>query len=79
MFCVAFNTDENITGLAVSNALQLLLFTQWLARVASETNSTMASVSSVLHFTNHAPSEKAPIIIDSRPPADWPAHGEVFT
>lgn len=58
VFCTAFETSEAVTGLAISNALQLLLFTQWFFRVASETNSTMSSVSSVAHFIENAPSEK---------------------
>lgn len=74
---MSFNTSAAMTGLAVSNALQLLLFTQWLFRVASETNATMASVSSVVYFTDNSPREKAAVIKDSRPRSGWPDNGNI--
>lgn len=78
IFCIVLKVDDVTKGLAVSNALQLLFFVQWTVRIAGEVHTTMSSVSSVVYFGNHVPSEAPSIIKESRPGKSWPSKGQVF-
>lgn len=52
-----FQTTNVIAGLALSNALQLLLLLQWFVRTSADVHGTMFSVSSVVYFGNQVPTE----------------------
>ncbi|KND02775.1 uncharacterized protein SPPG_01856 [Spizellomyces punctatus DAOM BR117] len=75
LFVVLFDVGPSQAGLAVSNALQLLLFLQWFVRILGEVHGTMSSVSAVVNFAECCPYER-----DARgnhPPPEWPLHGEI--
>ncbi|KAI8929067.1 hypothetical protein BC831DRAFT_547895 [Entophlyctis helioformis] len=57
LFVVLFDTSPSVTGLAVSNALQLLLFVPWFVKMSLELHSSVSSVSSVIYFGEHVPRE----------------------
>ncbi|KAJ3086249.1 Multidrug resistance-associated protein 1, partial [Quaeritorhiza haematococci] len=57
LFVVAFNVTGSIAGLAVSNALQLLLFVQWLIRLGGDVHHSMTSVAAVVYFGDHVTNE----------------------
>ncbi|KAJ3103334.1 hypothetical protein HDU97_010239 [Phlyctochytrium planicorne] len=64
-------------GLAISNALQLLLFVQWMVRMGADVHLCMTSVAAVTSFTDHVPVESSDAITISEPPPDWPTHGAI--
>jgi hypothetical protein len=57
LFVVLFRLSGPPTGLALTNAIQLLLFVQWLVRMIGELHSSMGSVSSVVFFSKSIPRE----------------------
>lgn len=65
------------TGLALSNALQLLVFLQWLMRTISDIHGAMYSCSTLRLYTDHVPSEAPAIVNSNRPPEGWPNNGKI--
>lgn len=57
LFSVLFQITASHTGVAVTNALQLLLFLPWLVRMFYVLNSSMSSVSSLVYFGKNVPKE----------------------
>ena len=57
LFIVIFRVPGAPTGLALTNAIQLVLFVQWLVRMVGELHSSMKSVSSVVYFAKTIPKE----------------------
>ncbi|KAJ3130188.1 Canalicular multispecific organic anion transporter 2 [Nowakowskiella sp. JEL0407] len=77
LFVVLFNVSPSHTGLALTNAQQLLLFVQWLVRMAWDVHSSMSSVSAVVQFSQHIPHEALDIVKANRPPPEWPQSGNI--
>jgi ABC-type multidrug transport system fused ATPase/permease subunit len=78
LFVVLFNLNGATTGLALTNAMQLVLFVQWLVRMVGELHSSMNSVLLVTSFAKSIPREfrdKDPTKI--KPPPQWPQRGEI--
>ena len=75
LFCVAFKVSAAYTGLAVTNALQLLLFLPWMIRMAYVLHGSMSSISSLTFFAENVPKEKQSGSKDLDP--QWPKHGAV--
>jgi hypothetical protein len=46
-----------MTGLAIANAIQMILFVQWLVRMFGELHTSMNSVSAVAYFSKGIPKE----------------------
>ncbi|RKP19799.1 P-loop containing nucleoside triphosphate hydrolase protein, partial [Rozella allomycis CSF55] len=74
------NTDATLTqartGLLISNALQLLVFLQWSVRMLGDVRVRIASVKQLAYY-GQLEKEAPPIIVDSRPPANWPENGQI--
>lgn len=65
---------DAIAGLALSNALQMLVFVQWTVRQWGEVETQMASVGQLVYYGQVQP--EAPFEIpDKKPPATWPEQG----
>lgn len=63
-------------GLALSNALQMLVFVQWTVRMLGDVNAQMSSVGQLSFYGSEAVPEEAPRVVpDCRPANDWPATG----
>ncbi|KAI8360647.1 P-loop containing nucleoside triphosphate hydrolase protein [Mortierella sp. GBAus27b] len=81
MFVVYFHRDGSLdaaeVGLAVTNALQLMVFGQWSVRMASEIKSTKESVCQLELYGMNIPAEEPDHIPETQPPADWPSRGEI--
>ncbi|KAF9427097.1 hypothetical protein BGZ94_005480 [Podila epigama] len=69
--------DASQVGLAITNALQLLIFGQWSIRMASEVKSTKEAVCQLELYGMNIPAEAPDVIPESRPPVDWPSQGEI--
>jgi hypothetical protein len=57
LFVVLFQVSPSRAGLALTNALQMVLFVQWLVKMMGELHSSMHSVSSVVYFAKSIPKE----------------------
>jgi hypothetical protein len=57
LFVVLFRVSGSMTGLAIANAIQMILFVQWLVRMFGELHSSMSSVSAVAYFSKSIPKE----------------------
>ncbi|KAJ3019986.1 Multidrug resistance-associated protein 1 [Thoreauomyces humboldtii] len=66
----------SIAGLALSNALQMLVFVQWTVRMWGEVQSQMSSVGQ-LDYYSHVKSEAPAIIADRPVPKLWPDQGDI--
>jgi len=81
MFVVYFHRDGSLdaaeVGLAVTNALQLLIFGQWSVRMAAEIKSTKESVCQLELYGMNIPAEEPDYLPETQPPADWPSQGEI--
>lgn len=67
-------TVDSIAGLALSNALQMLVFVQWTIRQWGEVETQMSSVGQLSYYGNTKP--EAPFEIpEKKPPAEWPQQG----
>ncbi|KAI9098245.1 hypothetical protein DFS34DRAFT_620123 [Phlyctochytrium arcticum] len=75
LFCVLFEATPSAAGLAITNALQLLLFLQWFVRIFSEVHGVMGSVSTVINFAETCPAERD--TLGNEPADDWPQYGEI--
>ncbi|KAF9384264.1 Multidrug resistance-associated protein 4 [Podila verticillata] len=76
-FSIHGTLDASQVGLAVTNALQLLIFGQWSIRMAAEVKSTKESVCQLELYGMNIPAEAPDVIPDNRPPVDWPSQGEI--
>ncbi|KAF9120602.1 Multidrug resistance-associated protein 4 [Mortierella sp. 14UC] len=81
MFVIFFSRDGSLdasqAGLAITNALQLLIFGQWSVRMAAEVMSTKESVCQLELYGMNIPAEAPDVIPESQPPVDWPSRGEI--
>ena len=87
LFVVIFKVSGTNAGLALTNALQLVLFVPWLVRMIGELHSSMNSVSAVAQFAKSIPREVLLFYIYIKyrdndatkvtPPDNWPKEGEV--
>ncbi|KAH7042284.1 P-loop containing nucleoside triphosphate hydrolase protein [Linnemannia elongata] len=81
MFVIYFSRDSTLdasqAGLAITNALQLLIFGQWSIRMAAEVKSTKESVCQLELYGMNIPAEAPDVIPESQPPVDWPSQGEI--
>ncbi|KAI5459860.1 P-loop containing nucleoside triphosphate hydrolase protein [Mariannaea sp. PMI_226] len=78
IFSVASNSglSPGMVGLAMSYALQITTSLNWIVRQTVEVETNIVSVERVLEYAA-LPSEAPEIIPNKRPPASWPAKGEV--
>ncbi|KAF9905921.1 hypothetical protein EC991_001162 [Linnemannia zychae] len=81
MFVIFFSRDGSLdasqAGLAITNALQLLIFGQWSVRMAAEVKSTKESVCQLELYGMNIPAEAPDVIPENQPPLDWPSRGEI--
>jgi ABC-type multidrug transport system fused ATPase/permease subunit len=81
MFVIYFSRDNTLdasqAGLAITNALQLLIFGQWSIRMAAEVKSTKESVCQLELYGMNIPAEAPDVIPENQPPVDWPSQGEI--
>lgn len=68
--------SAGLVGLSVSYALQVTQSLNWIVRMTVEVETNIVSVERVLEYSRLVP-EAPEIIEDNRPPASWPANGEV--
>ncbi|KAJ3411115.1 Multidrug resistance-associated protein 1 [Chytridiales sp. JEL 0842] len=67
---------DAIAGLALSNALQMLVFVQWTVRMWGEVETQMSSVGQLVYYAQTEP--EAPFEIpDRKPPSTWPSEGRI--
>ncbi|KAJ1328496.1 hypothetical protein BSLG_010228 [Batrachochytrium salamandrivorans] len=78
LFVILFPISPSRTGLAISNALQLLIFVPWFIKMAFELHVSVGSVSSVIYFGEHVPREERHKHALTKPDATWPNLGEVL-
>lgn len=65
---------DSIAGLALSNALQMLVFVQWTIRQWGDVETQMSSVGQLVYYGSTKP--EAPFEIpEHKPPASWPQEG----
>ncbi|KAG0240809.1 Multidrug resistance-associated protein 4 [Actinomortierella wolfii] len=69
--------DASGVGLAVTNALQLLIFGQWSIRMGAEVKSTKESICQLELYGMNIPAEAPDVLPDMQPPPDWPSKGEI--
>ncbi|KAI8840915.1 hypothetical protein BC829DRAFT_446831 [Chytridium lagenaria] len=74
---IASPVTGSTAGLAISNALQLLLFVQWMVRMGTDVHLCMTSVAAVTSFTDHVPVEPSDSLASVKPPPDWPSSGAI--
>ncbi|KAG0038711.1 Canalicular multispecific organic anion transporter 1, partial [Gryganskiella cystojenkinii] len=67
--------DPSMVGLALSYALTLIAFLNYMVRTVGEVSNLLVSVERIEEYS-HKPVE-APVITGVRPPANWPQHGKV--
>ncbi|XP_010618468.1 canalicular multispecific organic anion transporter 2 isoform X1 [Fukomys damarensis] len=68
--------SPGLVGLSVSYALQVTMALNWLIRVMSDLESNIVAVERVKEYSKTE--TEAPWVVEgSRPPKDWPQHGEV--
>ncbi|KAH6563419.1 hypothetical protein BASA60_010718 [Batrachochytrium salamandrivorans] len=77
LFVILFPISPSRTGLAISNALQLLIFVPWFIKMAFELHVSVGSVSSVIYFGEHVPREERHKHALTKPDATWPNLGEI--
>lgn len=68
--------SAGLVGLSVSYALQVTQSLNWIVRMTVEVETNIVSVERVLEYSRLTP-EAPEVIEDNRPPATWPANGEV--
>jgi len=65
---------DSVAGLALSNALQMLVFVQWTIRQWGDVETQMSSVGQLVYYGKTQP--EAPFEIpDKKPPQSWPQQG----
>ncbi|CAI7921045.1 unnamed protein product, partial [Closterium sp. NIES-53] len=63
-------------GLALTSALSITGYMNWMVRMNSELESQMNAVERILEYTT-LPTEAPDVIESRRPPADWPQQGVI--
>ncbi|KAJ9083268.1 Multidrug resistance-associated protein 5 [Entomophthora muscae] len=69
--------SHGVAGLALTNAMQLLMFGQWTAQAMLDFHSSIWSIDQLVHYRSSISPEGPPIIDDCRPPPNWPATGQI--
>ena len=69
--------SASVSGLVLSNVLQLLVFLQWAVRMFGEVREKMTSVKQISYYGNSVPQESPSIIDDNRPAKEWPEKGNI--
>ncbi|KAJ9063153.1 hypothetical protein DSO57_1002887 [Entomophthora muscae] len=64
-------------GLALSNALQMLVFLQWTVCMLGDVQGQMDSVGQLIFYGHKIPSEAPAEIPNAKPPVGWPSQGAV--
>lgn len=84
LFIVLFREDYDqaslgsTAGLALSNALQLLVFLQWSVRMLGDVQGQISSVGQLHYYGSEAVAQEAPAVIpDNRPAESWPHEGTI--
>ena len=67
----------SVAGLALSNALQMLVFVQWTVRMTGEVIGQMSSVGQLAYYGNNVPAEAPAEIPEKKPAGQWPEKGLV--
>ncbi len=67
----------SVSGLVLSNVLQLLVFLQWSVRMFGDVREKLTSVKQVTYYGNEVKQEPPSIIDTNRPPANWPPEGNI--
>jgi ABC-type multidrug transport system fused ATPase/permease subunit len=67
---------DSIAGLALSNALQMLVFVQWTVRQWGDVETQMSSVGQLVYYGKVQP-ESPFEIPEKKPAATWPTRGEI--
>ncbi|CAI5475322.1 unnamed protein product [Closterium sp. Yama58-4] len=63
-------------GLALTSALSITGYMNWMVRMNAELESQMNAVERILEYTN-LPTEAPDVVESRRPPADWPQQGVI--
>ncbi|KAI0244261.1 Multidrug resistance-associated protein 5 [Massospora cicadina] len=69
--------SHGVAGLALTNAMQLLMFGQWTAQAMLDFHSSIWSIDQLVHYRTSITPEGPPIVAGCRPPAHWPATGQI--
>ncbi|KAI9292032.1 P-loop containing nucleoside triphosphate hydrolase protein [Neoconidiobolus thromboides FSU 785] len=83
LFLVMFSDTNNPAqaasnaGLALSNALQMLVFLQWTIRMVGDVQSQMGSVGQLVYYGRDIPAEAPHEIAETKPRATWPENGVI--
>ena len=77
LFVVVFDVSPANAGLALSQALQLLLFVPWFFKTLFELNQSMESVSALVYFGDNVRKEDRKRPKDDNVPPNWPSDGEI--
>ncbi|KNE67331.1 hypothetical protein AMAG_11802 [Allomyces macrogynus ATCC 38327] len=64
-------------GLAMSNALQILVFLQWSIRMIGEVQAQMSSVGVLTYYATQVKQEAPAEIKETQPAATWPTDGRI--
>ncbi|KAG6850713.1 hypothetical protein H0H93_009871 [Arthromyces matolae] len=72
-----FTISPAQTGLVLSYILSVQQAFGWLVRQSAEVENNMNSVERIVHYAKSVEQEAPHEIIDTKPPADWPAQGRV--
>ncbi|KAL1919902.1 uncharacterized protein VTP21DRAFT_1834 [Calcarisporiella thermophila] len=72
-----WQVDAATAGLALTNALQILLFGQRVLRHLQDAQLAMESVEQLSYYGKNIPIEQPHVIEDSGIPEDWPQKGEI--
>jgi len=71
-----YTTSAGAVGLAMSYALQVAENLSFLVRMTVDIENAMVSVERVLEYSN-LPAEAEDVVVERRPPQDWPQSGAV--
>lgn len=76
-FCVwAHLPNAGFAGLALTNALTITGYMNWMVRMSAELETQMNSVERVLEYSA-IETEAPPVVESNRPPSDWPLRGAI--
>ncbi|KAF9973091.1 Multidrug resistance-associated protein 1 [Actinomortierella ambigua] len=80
LFLVVYRNDINdvssVAGLALSNALQMLVFLQWTVRQMGDIQAQISNVGQLDYYAHISPEAPAEIP-DAKPDKSWPQHGQI--
>ena len=80
-FLLVSNRNEpdmaSIAGLALSNALQMLVFVQWTVRMIGDVMAQMSSVGQLVYYGNSVAPEAPSEIPEKKPADEWPVDGKI--